>query len=155
MLPVLQPVQQQQKPLVFPVALVDVPGEGPEQGHDHKPIGQKGQGQPQNLEGCENADERNKNPRSQQAGRQFVGSVTPRHKISDPRLPFFPEAHGPTLLFLDAPIISPFLQIATGWAHCLRKVKFSQKWLPSGGFRCIIGTLNKKMEGDSYVSGND
>ena len=42
-LPVLDPVQDHQKPSVFPVALIGVPGEAPEKCPKHQDIGKGGQ----------------------------------------------------------------------------------------------------------------
>ena len=88
-LPVLDPIQDHQKPPVFPVTLIGVPGEAPEKSPKHQDIGKGGQDQGQTRGFRQKyGDQREDHAGTQDHGVQFVRAVTAHHKPLEPHTKF-------------------------------------------------------------------
>ena len=82
MFPILKPLQKQQKTTVFPVALVGIAGEAPENGPEHETVGNKGQDQLHQCRRDKQGHKAHHNACAQNAGIQFVGAVAAHHKVA-------------------------------------------------------------------------
>ena len=82
MLLVLDPVDEHQKSLVFPVALVNIPGKTPENGDAHQDIGSQLKNDVNDLDLNEHAQQRKNQAHHQDQHIQFVGAVTALHKAA-------------------------------------------------------------------------
>ena len=83
MLPILKPVQQHQKPPVFPIPLVGITGEGPEDRPTHQAIGQQDQRQLYDRNGHKHTHQAKDHSDAQYPHIQFVRSVPAGHKFSN------------------------------------------------------------------------
>ena len=83
--PVLQTVEKQEEGPVLLVALVGIPGEGPEDGPDHQAVAEKPENGAHNGPGEEGGEDACKQTEPQDHHIQSVRTVAAGHKVTEPR----------------------------------------------------------------------
>lgn len=132
-LPVLEPVEEQPEAPIFFVALVGVPGEGPEQRPDEQGVGQHRQQQHHHGKANERSDQAHQHAGAQNDHVEFVRAVPAGHEIAEggpDAAEKLTEPCGKVIhkrpldgsKMFDKHIILLFFPFATGEGHCLRIV---------------------------------
>ena len=88
MLSVLDPIPKHQKPTVFPIPLIGIPGKGAENCPNHQSIGDRGQSHIHRPQGDEHGNQAQNQPCAQNTGIQFICAVATRHETANALLEF-------------------------------------------------------------------